>query len=428
MPQRRTFRRRLRLSLVLFSVAPTLLLSALGAYAVSEALAVTDGTRTWERVAASGSDLIRRAEASPDPALIAAARAHRAELSESVVQARRWEYLVRHALVLIPLAALVLCILLIWLARRAARGMAFGLSRPVGDLVDWAARVAHGQPLPPPSPREEEETGEFGVLREAFRGMAAELETSRERELEAERTRTWIGMARRVAHELKNPLTPMRLAIRTLERSEPRDEAEREAREVIMAESGRLEELARAFAQFGRLPEGPASEIDLRELLDYLLRTHLPPGVAPRLRAPVDLPPVRGHYDALSRAFANLLLNAADAVGGGGEGAPGGAVSVVMRVRDGAVEVRVLDSGPGIPAENLERIWEPDFTTKARGTGLGLALVKQTVQAHGGRVGARNRPEGGAEFRVLLPSARAAASDGSAGDGAESGSAESTRA
>jgi two-component system nitrogen regulation sensor histidine kinase NtrY len=397
----RTFRRRVRLTLVLFSLAPTLLLSALGAYAVSEALAVTDSIATWDRVAASGRDLLQRAEASHDPALVAAAREHRAELSESVMQARRWEYLVRHALTLIPLAAVVICLLLVWLARRAARGMASELSRPVGELVEWSGRVARREPLPPPDPDEERATAEFAVLRDAFRAMVTELETSRARELEAERMRTWIGMARRVAHELKNPLTPMRLAIRTLERSLPRDEAEREAREVIMAEAERLEELARAFAQFGRLPEGPTSEIDLRELLDYLLRTHLPPEASPRLRAPVDLPPVRGHYDALSRAFANLLLNAGDAVGEGT-----GNVSVVMRAVDGAVEVRVLDSGPGIPAENLERIWEPDFSTKARGTGLGLALVKQTVQAHGGRVGARNRPEGGAEFRVLLPSAR----------------------
>jgi signal transduction histidine kinase len=71
-------------------------------------------------------------------------------------------------------------------------------------------------------------------------------------------------------------------------------------------------------------------------------------------------------------------------------------------VGDG-VEVRVLDTGPGIPPENLERIWEPDFSTKARGTGLGLALVRTTVQAHGGGVWARNRPEGGAEFKVFLP-------------------------
>jgi two-component system nitrogen regulation sensor histidine kinase NtrY len=397
MPHRRNFRRRLRLSLVLFSLAPTLLLSALGAYAVYRALAVTDSIQTWDRVASSGGELLRRAESSGDPALVAAARRHRAELSESVMQARRWEYVVRHALWLIPLAAAVICLLLVWLARRVARGLALVLSRPVTDLVHWSRRVARGEPLPPLTAAEEEETGEFATLRDAFRTMEAELAASRARDLEAERSRTWVAMARRVAHELKNPLTPMRLAIRTLQRTQPRDEGEQEAREVIVAEAERLEELARAFAQFGRLPEGPVSEIDLRELIDYLLRTHLPAEVSPRLRAPVDLPRVRGHYDALSRAFANLLLNAGDAVAGSGS------VAVVMRAMDGAVEVRVLDSGPGIAAEHMERIWEPDFTTKARGTGLGLALVKQTVQAHGGRVGARNRPEGGAEFRVLLP-------------------------
>jgi signal transduction histidine kinase len=137
--------------------------------------------------------------------------------------------------------------------------------------------------------------------------------------------------------------------------------------------------------------------VDLRELLEYLLRSHLPPGVTSRLRVPLGLPPVQGHSDALSRAFSNLLLNAAEAVQGSG------AVEVTARAANGFVEVRVLDDGPGIAPEHLERIWEPDFTTRSRGTGLGLAVVRQTVQAHGGRVAARNRPEGGAEFRVLLP-------------------------
>jgi signal transduction histidine kinase len=86
-----------------------------------------------------------------------------------------------------------------------------------------------------------------------------------------------------------------------------------------------------------------------------------------------------------------------------------GQVEVVARAANGFVEVRVLDSGPGIAPEHVERVWEPDFTTKSRGTGLGLALVRQTVQAHGGKVAARNRPEGGAEFRVLLPVERTAA-------------------
>jgi two-component system, NtrC family, nitrogen regulation sensor histidine kinase NtrY len=396
MPSRRSFERRLRRALVLFSVLPTLLLLGVGTYGVYRAVTLTQSARAWDRVARSGAELIRRAEGSGDPALAAAARAHRGELSDSVMHANRWDYLLRHALVLVPIAAVLLGLLLAALAVRASRRMGRRLSRPVEELAGWAGLVARGEPLPAPAP-DEAEQGEFGVLRAAFRGMKDELDASRVRELEAERTRTWIAMARRVAHELKNPLTPLRLAVRTLERAGSASEPGREALEVIAAETGRLDELARAFAQFGRLPEGPATEVDLRELLEYLLRTHLPQGVTPRLRVPLELPAVRGHPDALSRAFANLLLNAADAVGASGS------VEVVARAANGFVEVRVLDSGPGIPPENLERIWEPDFTTRSRGTGLGLALVRQAVQAHGGRVAARNRPEGGAEFRVLLP-------------------------
>ena len=396
MASRRPFERRVRRALIAFSLLPTLLLLAAGAFAVSRALAVADPAVAWERVGRSGSDLIRRAEASGDPALVRAAHAHRAELGNSVLHARRWEYLLRRAVFIVPLAALLLAGVIVALAFRASRRIGYRLSRPVGELAGWARLVAKGEPLPAERPGEAEK-GELGVLRRALREMAGELSASRARELEAERMRTWIGMARRVAHELKNPLTPMRLAVRTLHRAGTETEPGREALEVIEQESGRLEELARAFAQLGRLPEGPTTEVDLREMLEYLLRSHLPPAVAARLRVPMGLPAVHGYPDALSRAFANLLLNAADATNGSGS------VEVVARAANGFVEVRVLDSGPGIAPEHLERVWEPDFTTKSRGTGLGLALVRQTVQAHGGRVAARNRPEGGAEFRVLLP-------------------------
>lgn len=401
MPQRRSFERRLRTALVLFSILPSLTLVGVGTYLVSATVAGTDARRAWDRVAESGGALIHRAERTGDPDLARAAGRHRGELAGSVIQARRWEYLLRRGLVVLPVAALLLAGFLTWLAFRAARGIARELSRPVEELVGWAQRVGQGEPLPPPRPGDPDEAGEFGILRAAFRQMEAELAASRARALEAERMRSWVSMARSVAHELKNPLTPMRLAVRSLE-ARAGAPADREALEVIAAESARLEELARSFAQFGRLPEGPTSEIDLQEMLQYLLRTHLPPEVSARLRAPVDLPPVHGHHDALSRVFANLLLNAADAVGGKG------AVTVVMRRAGEAVEVRVTDNGPGIPPESLERIWEPDFTTKTRGTGLGLALVRRTVEAHGGRVAALNRPEGGADFRVLLPIARPA--------------------
>lgn len=393
MPQRRPFERRLRTALLLFSLLPSLLLLGTGTLLLYGTVRGTGSPGAWERVAGSGRELLEHAASSGDPALARAAERHRRELAGSVTQARRWEYLVRRSVVAIPALALLLGVALAWTAARAARGIARGLSRPVDELVGWAERVGRGKALPPPRPGEDGE-GEFAVLADAFRRMEAELAASRARELEAERTRSWMRMARSVAHELKNPLTPMRLAVRTLQ-AQPGPAGE--ALEVIATESARLEELARSFAQFARLPEGPTSEIDLREMLDYLLRSHLPPGVSPRLRAPVDLPRVQGHHDALSRAFANLLLNAAEAMRGEG------AVTVVLRVLGEAVEARISDTGPGIAAEHMERIWEPDFTTRARGTGLGLALVRQTVQAHGGRVDARNRPEGGAEFRVVLP-------------------------
>jgi two-component system nitrogen regulation sensor histidine kinase NtrY len=287
------------------------------------------------------------------------------------------------------------------LALRAARRMGRRLSHPVEEMAGWARMVGRREPLPANDGHAAAD--EFAVLRRAFRRMETELAHAHQAELEAERARTWVGMARRVAHELKNPLTPMRFALSTLHRTTPDREDAREALEVLQAESARLEELARTFAQLGRMPDGPQSEVDVREMMDYLLRTHLPPHVPSQLRAADGLPPVTGHHDALSRAFANLLLNAGEVVSQAGRGS----VSVDVREADGQVEVRVLDDGPGIAPENVERVWEPDFTTKARGTGLGLALVRQTVQAHGGRVWARNRPEGGAEFGVALPAGAA---------------------
>jgi signal transduction histidine kinase len=401
MPARGFFERRLLITLALFSLLPTLALLGLGAWSISEAVLITGAPAAWERAADTGGALIRAAETSGDPALIEAAALHRDELSASLIQARRWEFLLTRFLAVLPLLTLALAALLGWLALRAARGIARGMTAPIRELVEWARRVARGEPLPDTPAGGTDVRDEFGVLREAFRAMADEVAASRRRALEAERMRTWMSMARQVAHELKNPLTPMRLAVHTLRRDAGNaSPAHREALDVIAAEASRLDEMARTFAQFGRLPEGPPSEIDLGEMLGYLLRSHLPEGVAHRMLAPVDLPRIQGHYDALSRAFANLILNAADAV----EGREG---SITVKIRPlperGAVEVRVLDNGPGIAPEHMERIWEPDFSTKTRGTGLGLALVRQAAHAHGGGAWARNLVEGGAEFRVVLP-------------------------
>jgi two-component system, NtrC family, nitrogen regulation sensor histidine kinase NtrY len=395
-PGRRPFERRLRRALLLFSVLPSLALVAIGAWAIARTVRLSDAVGTWERVGESGRELVQRAEAADDPELVAAAARHRARLEESVTNARRWEWVVARWLTVIPLGGIVLGALLAIGALRASRSIGRRLSRPVEEMASWARMLGRREELP--ADRGRAAADEFAVLRDAFRWTAAELELSRRRELEAERARAWVGMARRVAHELKNPLTPIRLAVATLRRGGLEREDAREAVEVLEAESGRLEELARTFARLGRIPEGPPSDVDLRELLAYLLRSHLPDGVRAELVAPDPLPSVPGHPDALSRAFANLLLNAAEAAAAGG-----GTVTVVVEAGAAEVTVRVLDDGPGIEVDPPERVWEPDFTTRARGTGLGLALVAQTVHAHRGRVWACDRPSGGAEFGVALP-------------------------
>lgn len=397
MPRRGSFERRLLVVLVIFSLVPSLLLLAAGTALLWQALQLHASPAAWVQLRQSGSTLLDLAATAGDPALARAAAEHRHSLEFALHQSRLWDYLDSRLLQVIPLLALAFAAFLVWLAVRSARSIARELARPIDELVGWAGLVARDEPLPPPT-RGEGESGDFAVLREALRSMAAELALSRARALEEERVRAWVAMARGVAHELKNTLTPLRLAVVALERQTLALPRAREAVEVVSAESLRLEELARSFSQFGHLPEGPASAIDLCEQLDYLLRTHLPPGVDYRLRAPVDLPHVTGHYDALSRAFANVLLNAAEAM------APdGGTVTVKLSAHPDSVEVRILDTGPGIPEELLDRIWAPDFTTRTRGTGLGLALVRQTIQAHGGAIRARNRPEGGAEFSILLP-------------------------
>jgi signal transduction histidine kinase len=224
--------------------------------------------------------------------------------------------------------------------------------------------------------------------------MAAAMEHGRAQEIEAERLRAFRETARRVAHEMRNPLTPIRLAVAQLARSPT--PATREAIEVLTAESGRLEQLAREFTEFGRLPEGPAAPVDLVELLEELVRTSLPPGMTARLALDHSTPVLHGHYDPLRRAFSNILRNAAEACGAEGE------LEISARPENGDARVAIRDHGPGIPPEIEERIFDPYCTGKEGGTGLGLALAKQTVELHRGTISVERTPGGGATFVVRL--------------------------
>src|SRR5437773_2050866 len=249
---------------------------------------------------------------------------------------------------------------------------------------------------------------ELEALRQALRELATALDAARERELEAERLRAFREVARRVAHEIKNPLTAMRIAVDQLRRSlkdsltvagGPVERRTDVAVEVIGAETERLDQLAKEFAEFGRLPQGPRSEVDLVDLLMDLGKSAVPSDVDVSVRANGEPCKLLGHYDPLRRAFANLLRNAAEAMGGRGS------IEIAVSGDGAGLAVTIADHGAGIPDDLRQRVFEPYFTTKHDGTGLGLALVRQTIEAHNGSITVAETPGGGATFSIVLTAA-----------------------
>ena len=389
------FRTRLFVILALFALVPAVLLTLAWSALAARTIPLLSGSGAWEQVAASGDRAIRLAREAPGtPAADSALAAHEAQLGESRLQARRFRFLAERLVPAVAFGGLVLLALLSILASRVAGHLSRQLSRPLDELVGWTARIANAERLPLPHEGEAKGAPEFGVLRERMRRMAADLEAGRRAALEAERLSAFRESARQVAHELKNPLTPIRFAVAALRRSAIPEQ--RDAVEVLDAESARLEAMAKSFAQFGRLPEGPTATVDLAELARETARTTLPATMTVRLGDGHGVQ-VLGQHDALHRALSNVLLNAADATGGSGT------VTVRAYVEGPEAVLAVRDDGVGIAPDQLARIWEPYVTAKTGGTGLGLAIVKQTVVAHGGRVEAASEPGQGTEIRLRFP-------------------------
>jgi two-component system, NtrC family, nitrogen regulation sensor histidine kinase NtrY len=418
--------------LLLLSVVPILILLGAGYLITSRSLQWVGTLGPWDSVAESGRTLFDAAEsaARSDSALAAAIDAHRRELSNSLVLARRWNFIGERVAALLPYATFTVTVLLVVLALWVGRRLSVQLTRPIRELAGWAALMAADEPLPAPQPRERGEVRELRALRKALRKASTQIRAARARALETERVRAWGEMARRVAHEMKNPLTPLRLAAHRLAAHPDARSALREPLEVIGEETERLEELARQFAVLGRPSAGPASAIDLHELLERLLESDVPPHIATRLDVAPDVPMITAHYDAVQRALRNLVRNAVEAVEAveavDGAARPGtdttagsadfveygervergerdGEIVVTVVRDDASVSITIADTGCGIPALHIDRLFEPDFTLKAGGTGLGLAVVRQAVAAHGGTVAARQREGGGAEFTIALP-------------------------
>jgi signal transduction histidine kinase len=264
---------------------------------------------------------------------------------------------------------------------------------PLNEIVDWTRRIQRHEPLPT-----EPKAGtmpELITLQRSLHELQQGLEQARSVEIESERLRAFGEVARRVAHEMKNPLTPIRLAVRQLARRAP-PEMQVEL-EVIAAESARLEAMARDFAELGRLPEGIASPIDLCELLEELLKNAVPDGMQREFRSSEPGITLEGFYDPLRRVFTNLLRNAVEACKGSGR------ITIVVQRDSNRIEVTLSDNGPGIPADKREMIFLPYFSGKPDGTGLGLAIVRQTIEQHGGTIAVSDTPGGGATFVVRFP-------------------------
>jgi len=393
----KTFQRRILFALLAIGLIPSGLLLLAGTQAVQSVVERVGTAGPWGSVAESGQDLLERMDSAgvTDPALLAAAEAHREALSESFRFSRIVSFLGERILAFLPLLVLVLALLIGGLAFWAARQLSRGFSRPIKDLVAWTELIAHEEPLPPPGPQKPRGVQEFAALRDALRRMESELAEGRRQAVHAAKLRSWTEMARRVSHELKNPLTPMKMAASRIGRME--EPAAQDAASVLLEEIGRLDEMARTFSQFGRMPEGAPSEIDMTELIQGLVSQHAGEGTLVECECSEDLPLVLGHYEALLRAYRNLLVNALEAAG------PQGTVHIRIWQEKGTLLAEIHDSGPGIREEDLERIFDPDFTTKSGGTGLGLTMVRQTVEFHKGSVTARNHPRKGAVFLVRVP-------------------------
>jgi two-component system sensor histidine kinase AtoS len=324
--------------------------------------------------------------------------AHEQELQASLEQALRFRYVGQRALPVVVVVSLTVVAVLVFLASRVAGHLSRQLGRPLAELVEWTERIGRGETLPAGAVRRG--APEFEVLRQRMRRMSHELELGRRTAMQAERAEAFRETARQIAHELKNPLTPIRFAVERLRRDVGPELAE--TVEVLAVESRRLEEMAKSFAQFGRLPEGPRAAVDVGELARYTARATVPPHVALTVDVAEGVPMVEGHHDALARALSNVLINAVEACARGG--------TIEVRVtseerddHDAQVVVAVKDNGCGMPADRLARIWEPYVTYKQGGTGLGLAIARQTIDAHGGRVEASSEPGAGTEIRFLLP-------------------------
>ena len=283
------------------------------------------------------------------------------------------------------------------LALALGTSLARSLTRPIDRLRQAFEAVTAGE-LGVQVPTQAK--AELGRLMEGFNRMSLDLQKSHQQLVRATRLAAWQDVARRLAHEIKNPLTPITLSIHRLrKRMGETDDVVRECLDTVLEETSHLQRLADEFSSFARMPKPKIEPVDAAEVLQQVLELY---SVVPRLRVRAELQglgPVLADRDQIRQVFTNVVKNAVEAMPQGGE------LEVRWARENGGVALTFLDQGCGFPAEAGERIFDPAFTTKASGTGLGLAIVRRILEDHGADIQAGNRSEGGAWVRIRLPAA-----------------------
>jgi two-component system NtrC family sensor kinase len=268
----------------------------------------------------------------------------------------------------------------------------------LGKLAQGARRIGSGEwGERVPDNRKDE----IGALGREFNSMAAALQEREERLIRSERLAAIGRMAAHIAHEVRNPLSSIGLNAELLEEELQQKPDGAKLCRAIQHEVDRLNALTQEYLRFARLPQPKPERHDLRpilaSLLDFIREDARSRGVTVVAQLPEALPPIDVDEGQVRQALLNLCRNALDAMGSGGT------LTVRAAVGGERIEVAVADTGSGIPAEHLPRVFEPFFSTKEHGTGLGLALTQHIVAAHGGTITIDSAPGRGTEFTVRLP-------------------------
>ena len=283
------------------------------------------------------------------------------------------------------------------------------VTQPVRELASSVRKVASGDWDTRASIRSKDEIGQ---LARDFNQMTQQLTEQRDRMIQAERVAAWRELARRLAHELKNPLFPLQITVENLQRARQAapdqfDEVFRESTATLLAELNNLKQIIGRFSDFAKMPAPHLEPVSLNQIVADVMKLfeaqiHAPghPRINIQLQTDQDLPPIPGDPEQIRRALSNLVLNALDAMPQGGT--LGIRTSSLNGQQPAKVALEVSDTGQGLTPEECERLFTPYYTTKQHGTGLGLAIVQSVVSDHKGTITVESQAGKGATFRIEL--------------------------